>query len=304
MERCINALIFLLCWLSAPSLAQTSPSNLPSTVIWISPDVEGHSHKNIHAPDVGGATFALLQDALPQLQVLHVQANNERALSLLDSRAYACTGRKLLTKDRLQQYHATRLPQVVYPGQKLYVRADRPLWQKLQANQNQLSLRDVLEVAGEKEFGLVGGRSYGSPVDKILAESAYQPKLWIRTAADMSVGLVDMLLEGRVAAVLEYSNAFHRYAERLGKHALIIPLQLRELPRQVEGHILCSQTPEGQALVEAFDREIARLSQHQAYLDAHLNWFHPSSHQMVREIYDEAYGTAFANASAQHPLRP
>ncbi|MDF2176667.1 hypothetical protein P2G88_00200 [Aliiglaciecola sp. CAU 1673] len=295
MDRYLTALIFLLCCFSVQSRPEAE-STTPTKMIWISPDVEGHTHKNIHAPDVSGATLVLLQQALPQLEVQHIQANNERAMSILDSRTNACTGRKLLTEERRRLYQATRLPQVVYPGHKLYVRADRALWQQIRDKQNQLTLEDVLNAAGEKEFGIVGGRSYGGQIDQALADPKWQEKLWVRTAADMSVGLVDMLLEGRLAAVLEYPNAFHSFAEKLGGHSLIIPLHLQELPKQVEGHILCSKTPAGKALVEIFDREIAKLSQQQSYLDAHLNWFHPASHQAVIDIYDEVYGTSFSKA--------
>jgi uncharacterized protein (TIGR02285 family) len=266
-------------------------------MLWVSPDDEGRTHKNIQSMGIKEATFALLTEALPELTFRVVSANNIRALQMLEDNPAACAGNKILSKDRAERFYASELPQTVFPGLRLYTRKGTSLAKQLQSVQqlNALSLPLVLEQISDKQFGVVGGRRYGDKIDSILLDPNWQQKVWIRTASDMGAGMMDMLLRGRIAALLEHPNSAFHYHQQLNSDIELQSFAIAQAPDRALGYILCSKTPEGKKLSELLTQAIARLSLKPEYLQAHLDWL-PQQEQdkdAYLHLYNQVYGTNF-----------
>ncbi|WP_141096199.1 hypothetical protein [Lacimicrobium sp. SS2-24] len=267
------------------------------SVLWVSPDNEGRTHKNIPSMGVKEATFALLTEAMPGLDIRVVSANNNRALQMLEDYPAACAGNKILSKDRAQRYYATTLPQTVFPGLRLYTREDAAITRKLEAIQQNgpLLLSQVLQYVSERQFGVVGGRRYSDSIDNILHAPKWQQKVWIRTASDMGAGMMDMLLSERIEAMLEHPNSAYHYHQQLNSAVTLHSFTVTEAPDRALGYILCSKTPQGKQLSEHFNQAISTVSQTPAYLRAHLDWL-PQKEQdkaAYLQLYNQIYGTGF-----------
>ncbi|GGD70790.1 hypothetical protein [Lacimicrobium alkaliphilum] len=266
-------------------------------MLWVSPDDEGRTHKNIQSMGIKESTFALLAEALPELENRVVSANNIRALQMLEDNPVACTGNKILSRDRAERFYASALPQTVFPGLRLYTREESPLTPQLIALQQagSLELPQVLDKVQDKRFGVVGGRRYSKQIDAILRDPIWQSKLWTRTASDMGAGMFDMLLTGRIAALLEHPNSAFHYHQQLNSDIGLHSFAVTQAPGRALGYILCSKTPEGKRLSEMLSHTIARLSQTPAYLRAHLDWLPQQKQEKASylQLYNEVYGTNF-----------
>ncbi|WP_102796377.1 hypothetical protein [Bowmanella denitrificans] len=287
--------ILLLLLLFSPFLsAQMTQTDMD--YIWITPDPPGKTHKNINELGTKTATFHLLADAAPDKSYFVLIANTSRAIQMLEEMDNACAGNKVRSSDRVDKFPVTRLPQTLFPGLHLYVNKRNKLADQLtqiQQDKGTIHITDVLELVGEKQFGLVGGRSYGDQLDSQFKQPKWQTKFWTRTSADMAAGMLDMLLQGRVSAVMEYPNSAFHYSRQLDLDQDLISFKVAEAPQQAQGFIFCSNSAKGRSLVAFFDTLISRVSKQRAYLDAHLNWMPSMDKQHFIEFYNQVYGTAF-----------
>ncbi|ALS99781.1 hypothetical protein AT746_16915 [Lacimicrobium alkaliphilum] len=265
-------------------------------MLWVSPDDGGRTHKNIPSMGIKEATFAMLRESLPEIDIRVIPANNIRALQMLEDNPAACAGNKILSKDRAERFYASELPQTVFPGLRLYTRKDASVTAELQAMQqgNVLSLPLVLDKMSERQFGVVGGRRYSDEIDSILLEPSWRQKVWIRTASDMGAGMMDMLLSGRISALLEHPNSAFHYHQQLNSYVELQSFALAQAPDRALGYILCSKTPEGKRLSKLLSDAIATLSQTREYLQVHLDWLPQQDKDAYLHLYNQVYGTNFS----------
>lgn len=285
-----------LAWIFVLYLPWTALAAPGFDYIWITPDPPGKTHKNIQEMGIKWATFQQLRQASdwPEPQV--VVANNIRALQMLEELPNACAANKLKTADRAARFYYSDLPQTLFPGLKLYTLKNSGLAHHLtgiKELQGRISVVDALAFVSEKQFGLVGGRRYGDQLDPLLAKTQWQFQIWRRTAADMGAGMVDMLLRGRISALIEHPNSAHHYARELGKENELQGFDLQETPNSSMGYIICSKTPQGLALKQHFDGLLQQVSRQQTYLDTHLAWMPTLDQQAYIDLYNEVYGTRF-----------
>lgn len=279
----------LLCLAVFSCLGQASPTELT----WITSDQAGKTYRGIEVVDVNGATLALLLSHMPDIRLRVVTANNTRAMALLASEPAACVGNKLKTFDRQAQFHPSQPPQTIFLGLRLYTRKGSSLENKL-GTLSPVSLAQVLERIDEKQFGLVGGRSYGDILDQELQQSRWSDRLWTRTANDMAAGMLDMLIRDRVSAILEYPSAVHHYQIQFSSNVELASYALKESSEYSLGHIFCSRTEQGLTLSRAFSLAIEAASRDPSYLQAHLDYFPSFHHQELTRLFNQVYGTDFS----------
>lgn len=266
----------------------------PEQIMWITSDPQGHTYKNLATIGIKSTTFRLLQEQLPEYDFKLEVANNARAMQLLESKPNYCTGNKVLSADRVARFYHTSLPQTVFPGLRLYVVKHSPLYNKLEmltSEQQPLSISQVLESTGERDFGLVGGRRYGKELDQYFADPKWQHKLWIRTAADMSAGMLNMLSKKRVAAVMESPTGVHHYLSQLGNTTELHSYAIKESPEMALGYIFCSKSAQGKRVISAFNQALKKLSATRAYLLAHLDRLPQQDKAAYLRLYNQVYAT-------------
>ena len=253
-------------------------------------------YKTSQPLDVSGATLQLMLPYLTTYQLQTMVVNNQRAIEVLKARPNACAGNKIVTAERLAISHASKLPQVVFPGLRIFAKADSEAAKVLSGlldDQGRISVRKVLLSANKLRFVVVGGRNYGAALDALIHAPNWQKRFWKRQADDMAAGVVDMVRTGRIDLMLEYPNVAAHYQQELSGDVTLVSYAVAESPAYLIGHILCSRTTQGKAMLEQFDQALAEVTQTEAYLDAHLRWFAPDYHAEFRKIYNQVYHTNF-----------
>lgn len=253
-------------------------------------------YKTSQPVDVSGATLQLMLPKLAQYQLQTMVVNNQRAMDLLKARPNACAGNKIITSERLNNSYASKLPQVVFPGLRIFTRADsvaaKGMAGMLDA-QGRISVRKVLLEAHKLRFVVVGGRNYGAELDALIEAPQWQNRFWKRQADDMAAGVVDMVRTGRVDLMLEYPNVAAHYQAQQTDGTALVSYAVAESPAFLLGHILCSRTAQGKEMLQKFDDALTEATQTPAYLEAHLRWFAPDYHAEFRKLYNQVYQTNF-----------
>lgn len=268
------------------------------SMLWLADnDLLASEQHKVLAVDVNGSTLQVLRQGLPDLAVQTLVVNTPRAMALLKSEANACAGNKILSPDRLQHAIASQLPQVVFPGFRLFAlrgSATAALLEQLKNAQGKVSVQQLLEQNKTARFAIVGGRNYSKSLDALMRDPRYQRRFWQRHASDLAGGVIQMLQSGRVELLIEYPNVVqHNLLHQPKQKAELFSLPLAESPEVLLGHILCANTDVGRQLLALLNRQLALASQTEAYLQAHLQWFEPSSHAEVTQLYNQVYGTRF-----------
>jgi len=261
--------------------------------LWLS-DVDSYlsEQKRLPSFDIDGATFSVLKAYLQGYENNTLVVNNERSFQILKSGQLACAAKKLRVEERLEFGYFTDLPQIVFPGLRLYMRATDAHTAGI-VNGQQYALNDFLTLMPEARLGVVGGRHYGQGLQAPIEQWQTLERLYLRRANDMAAGLLDMLINQRIDLVLEYPNVLHHYAQELGAQDTLISVTLDNVPSYTTGYILCTRSPEGYALTMALNEALVKASQDRAYLDAQLQWFDKDIHEEMIQLYNQVYGTSF-----------
>ena len=267
------------------------------SMLWLTDhDMQKNSQRNQAAVDVNGSTMALLRQQLPQLKIQTEVVNTSRALLLLKSEPNACTGNKILSEARLQHAVASQQPQVVFPGLRLFALSGSDtaaLLEQLTDAQGRVSVRRLLNETKNARFAIAGGRNYGKQLQQLINDPQYQKRFWQRHSSDLAMGVIQMLQSGRVELLIEYPNVVAHNLTNQHHKTQVVSVAVAESPAMLLGHILCAKTPQGRELLNLLEQQLGRVSKTQAYLQAHLQWFEPSSHAELKRLYNEVYGTAF-----------
>lgn len=303
-KRCCGRLLQILMTLLA--FSAWAQGSQPQQMVWLTDAVNNQPvYKNSRPVDISGETMALMLPAFASYQIQTMVVNNQRAMEVLRLKPNVCAGNKIVTAKRLQLSYASKLPQVVFPGLRIFARAESAAAEVLVGlldAQGRVSMRDVLLNASKLKFVVVGGRNYGSELDALIHAPQWKNRFWVRQADDMAAGVVDMVRSGRIDLMLEYPNvAAHYQAQQIigtpDAHGTpttsLVSFPVTESPAFLLGHILCSRTPQGQAMIQQFDQALVQVTQTKAYLDAHLHWFDPDYHDEFRKIYNQVYRTDF-----------
>ena len=248
--------------------------------------------KNI---DIMGETMTMILDGLDEYQTRVLYANTNSAFNLLKSKSHACTGNKTVSEQRLSFSYASKYPQSIYPGLRLYLKKDSIYFNKIKElidEQQAIPVAQALTRIKGAKFGVVGSRSYTGQLDKLISDPAWKKHFWVRSGEDMASGMIEMLFADRVDFIFEYPGIFDRYRPDQGKTPDIASFAIAESPPYVIGHILCSKTPQGLALVNKIDKVIEKISREDDYFNSHINRVSESARQDMARYYNQVYGTS------------
>lgn len=274
------------------------PPGFAGESIWLSDmDDSAAVYKNASGIDLNAATRQLLLEHMPQHKEKVTIVNNERAFQILKSGELACSGNKLRNAERETFAEFTELPQLIFPGLRVYMlEATAKAAGLLNNNENKAiqSLASLSVLLPQARIGVVGGRNYGEPLQKVFEQLAKRNRIYTRTAGDMTAAaLVDMLVSGRIEIIAEYPNVVQHYTEALNHNEPLISFSLSEASEYNAGYIMCTKSAQGKQLARAYNSAIRLASQDKRYLQAHLRWFDVSSHAEITALYNQVYNTSF-----------
>ncbi|WDE12886.1 hypothetical protein [Thalassomonas haliotis] len=253
------------------------------------------NEKHSQSMDIMGETMTMILDGLGDYQTRVLYANTNSAFNLLKSKSHACTGNKTLSEQRLKFSYASKYPQSIYPGLRLYLKKNSPYFKKIKElldKHQAISVEQALTQIKDAKFGVVNGRSYTGQLDKLISAPTWKKHFWSRSGEDMASGIIDMLFAERVDFIFEYPSIFDRYRPDGGENPLITSFAIAESPPYVLGYILCSKTPQGLALVNKIDKVIEKISRADDYFNSHINWVSESARQDMARYYNQVYGTS------------
>lgn len=264
----------------------------PMSMVWLAESRE----QGKPIVDINDATFSLVRDALPTIGVTTHFVGVAQSQQLLLKEPRSCTGNLMPLPERKSWGLFSQLPQVVFPGLRLFVRRDSALNREIVqalATQQSLSIERLLQSSQRFQIGFAHGRSYGARLDALLQNPDFSYKLWQRRASDTAGGVLLMLTKRRIDAVLEYPNVVAHYMLQQGDTDPLESYAVVESPDVLYGHLVCADSAQGQALMRQINKVLPQLVKQQAYLDAHLRWFPADMHASIIQLYNRTYGTQF-----------
>ncbi len=264
-------------------------------VLWVTePKQISISKDNLNTIDVDGATSALITPLLTGYVHKYMTASVRRALKIVEESDLACAGNKVITEERSKYSLSPGLPQVVFPGIRLYVNeAESDLVRSTLNGKGEVELDILLKLADRFQLGITQGRAYGEAIDPILNDVKNQGHLWSRAGQDMSAALNNMFLSGRLDMILEYPNVLQHYKSLSQSRLSYSSYPIAGMSPFILGYYLCSNSEQGTLLVAKLDKVLRQVTKQRAYLDAHLRWFDESLWPDLVTHYNEVYGTEF-----------
>jgi len=266
----------------------------PWSMVWLSET----RADNKQIVDVNDETFRLLRQQLTTITVTEQFVAAAQLPRLLAKDPTACTGNLIPLAERRQWGLFSQMPQVVFPGLRLFVQPQSTLDQAIQQllkqqQRSSISLTQVLQSTLRFQLGVAFGRSYGPELDPLLTNPAFDAKIWRRSASDTASGVLSMLAKGRIDAAIEYPNVVAHYSEQLQTSVPFHSYAIDESAEVLYGHLVCADSSQGRMLMAQFDKVMPHLVQQRAYLDAHLRWFPAELQPTMLALYNRTYGTAF-----------
>lgn len=281
-------LFILLSFLTNPSAEE---------FLWVTDDPLRYISPEHQQIDIDASTLKIIISFLESDDFFTtINANPKRGFELLKSRNNVCMGNRIKTQERKQYAYITDIPQIVFPGLRLYINKSSNKYNKINnlANRNGvISLADVFEQVADVKLGIADGRSYGSQIDKLLNAPTNAHLIWKRNASLAGRGVVKMLENERFDISIEYTNVFQFYTSENQNTMQSYPIQ--EASQYVLGNIICSKSPQGLALINALNKAIAKASKTRDYLEAHLKWFGKDTQADAIKYYNEVYKTSFTD---------
>ncbi|NKF49791.1 hypothetical protein G3R49_04295 [Shewanella sp. WXL01] len=195
------------------------------------------------------------------LNFSHNQVSLNRGWLELSKRENACMFNKLKTPEREKVAYYSQYPITLYPPLRLIV-----------LKQQRHLFPEVIDLDTLKDWqlGLIGvsaSRAYGKVIDEKIALS--DMPFFKREGGDSSRKLIDMLVKGRVNAVIEYSDFAASYVEDNDLPQQVSSIAIKQVNQASAGYFVCSKTEYGLKLIKQVDAAMSRKAFQQEFFDIH-----------------------------------
>ena len=258
-------------------------------LIWISNENIG---RPFNADPVKGSESLshILVEHLEGIDLVNIQSGDRRALKLLKELPNACTGRKLINKERAAKYHTSLLPHILFPAPRLYSHKPLAVKEPVIKNINFLN-------------GAISGLTLGINKDRLFTEEVMallnklEPtNVYEYSGATSAATVISLFSRGRVSLVLEYPNVFKHFSSADPSGGLYKTYVYRVLPNGyfTRGHIVCAKSEQGKKLINALDLAIEKASKTKVYFNTHLKYIPKEEHDAFAALYNSLYKTNFS----------
>ena len=199
-----------------------------------------------YPPDLASAIFAhIIQQSDQQFTFTYVQANQQREWQLIEDNPNYCLYNKLPTPQRRATAQFSQKPILSFPPNRLI--SHRPIGEGAP-----LDLNTVM--AAKALIGVVGGRKYGTPLDRLIQ---HRPeRFYIMEGSRKEPRLYDMLKQKKLDAIFEFTLSLASYHSVDALQSMHI-YPIKELDQYLDGYIVCSNSDTGQRAISLFDAIMA-----------------------------------------------
>ncbi|MFJ3484931.1 TIGR02285 family protein [Pseudomonas sp. NPDC090202] len=203
-------------------------------------------------------------------QIMHV--NRARGTQMLqDPDGFACDPTLLWTAERAKTILFS-IPTYATPGNGVTIeRRNHGLFAPYLGSDGRLDLAALL-ASDKVKVGIVGERSYGPVIDKVIRETT-KPDNLILHYGNAAVGsMLQMERMGRFQALISYwpEARFHAQDQHIPLNELEF-FPVKDAPKYQFAHIGCSKNEKGQAAMAIINREM-RVLRTTRLIDFYAEW--------------------------------
>lgn len=221
----------------------------------------------------------------PEVRHTIVQANARRAWQMLAQGEPACQASSVRTPEREKLAYFTNT--LLGPPLQLIARRD-----KLDAlPRNAAGEVDVERLLADPRLrgALVDGRSYGGPIDKLLARRPPNPALTLYAASDFGSKLLPMLAIDRADYSIEYDIALSQEREHNPQMSRLISLPIEGASEPMQVGVACPRNAWGLAAIRGIDKALGTPAGAAMLRQAGDRWLTPESRQHYGARMDAFY---------------
>ncbi|MDQ5909856.1 MAG: hypothetical protein QG599_1951 [Pseudomonadota bacterium] len=221
----------------------------------------------------GDELLRMLANRLPQYHHRWVAAPLERVLERAGSAEHGltCAGAMLQTAER-EVWLRFSNPFLTTPPNGMIVRVNDLGRFESFIQQGRLTLGPLLQT-GKFVIGITRQRSYGAPLNRLLAAHAGRPYLFEKSGQGAGNALLsDLAAQRGVDGVIAYHLEAAYWREVSHSPVALRFLPIAEAVEHEQWRIACSRTPQGEQAIAAINQVLADLEFRQAYLRTYDGW--------------------------------
>jgi len=207
----------------------------------------------------------------------------KRSLQFMDKGHNICIVDKIKTKERLAKYIFSQ-PINLFLGRRLYQKASSSMLVKHMLTDNKVNLYKLFEAQPKAQLLVTEQISYGDALDEQIALLPDKNKL-IRQGAAQDIAIREMFALGRADFALLYPQQVFTYLPKLKVRSY----EIEAIPPYVLGHLMCTNTPENQSLLEEINNHLNMPQSRDDLLDIHLKFIKPSDKQIFINYFEQEF---------------
>ena len=187
-----------------------------------------------------------ITDTLSDTYEINFQfASREREWRLIEQQSNVCVYNKSKTSERQAIALFSNLPMILYPPNRLVLRA--PLELSEPVSLETLTQQGLL-------VGIVKGRHYSTEIDQLIA--ANHQGLYLGAGNNKAERLHRMLSQGKLDGIVEYSSVFNSRKRAFGDKSNYYIYQLAEAQEPTKGYLACSRSSVGEKFIADFEQRM------------------------------------------------
>lgn len=225
----------------------------------------------------------LIEGELPQYYYNTSYANISRHYELFRKKEQVCAVALYKTPEREKIANFSIPSFITFPG-VLVIRKET---QALLDYKQSVSLKKVVS-QGDILLGLSKGRSFGSELDSIIDFYGSDQTIFSYEGKDLNSNLIEMLVRGRIDAMISLPEEVMYHAEKLGLRDKIITLEIEETISNPDGmicYVACSKSPWGQEVIENINEVLLKKRPTAEYRALYERWLDPNAIERYRPLY-------------------
>ena len=246
----------------------------------------------IHEGDFKGQGYVeaindILIENLPEYEHTKIHANLSRQYQQWKQGEKACATSKYKTREREEFAYFSipstfSLPIVLIINKKNF---------SAFGGSKAVSLPSILQ-SNKYVIGRINNRSFGAEFDNALDSYGNEKNTFVYEGSDLMVGLLKMLMAGRIDALPGSPEEAIYLAETMGIRDQIMTLNVEENqgdPESYLGYVACSKNEWGKTAINNMNQVLLEQRGTERYRAAYERWLDPSSLEGYRKLYKEVF---------------
>jgi len=231
--------------------AAADPSSDENTIIWFEATYPGYY---IHeGKDTGNGVAdnlgKFLRERLPEYNHKIDRANMKRIMLELQNGKHGIFLTLLKKPEREKFLQFSTLTSVKPSNGIITLKKNLPLF----SNKTHISVAELLDNRNLRT-GVMAGRSYGKWIDPFLEEHKGEPHIIVRYGKDGVIGLIEMMLRGRIDYLVGYPHEAYIIADDMGIGDRIVTMTVKGQPPLSYSYTACPKNEWGRKLIKRINQ--------------------------------------------------